>query len=62
MTDSDHHLTIVGEKGDTVTLTNSGSNHWTVAETTAEFTTYVYNDPSHQAVVEISNQLNTQVS
>jgi hypothetical protein len=62
MTDGDNHLTIIGEKGDTVTLTNNGNNHWVVADTNAEFTTYVYNDPSHQAVVEVSNQLNTQVS
>jgi hypothetical protein len=62
MTDTDNHLTIIGDKGDTVTLTGSGNSHWTVADTNAEFTTYVYNDPSHQAVVEISNQLNTQVS
>ena len=62
MTDSDNHLTIIGDKGDTVTLTGNGNNHWTVANSNAEFTTYIYNDPSHQAVVEISNQLNTQVS
>jgi hypothetical protein len=62
MTDADNHLTIIGDKGDTVTLTGNGNNHWTVADTNAEFTTYVYNDPSHQAVVEVSNQLNTQVS
>jgi hypothetical protein len=62
MTDSDNHLTIVGDKGDTVTLTGNGNNHWTVADSNAEFTTYIYNDPSHQAVVEVSNQLNTQVS
>jgi hypothetical protein len=62
MTDGDNHLTIIGEKGDTVTLTNNGNNHWVVADTNADFTTYVYNDPSHQAVVEISTQLNTQVS
>ncbi|HET6619454.1 MAG TPA: cadherin domain-containing protein [Dongiaceae bacterium] len=62
MTDTDNHLTIIGDKGDTVTLTGDGNSHWTVADTNAEFTTYIYNDPSHQAVVEISNQLNTQVS
>ena len=62
MTDSDHRLTIVGETGDSVTLTASGNNHWTVVESNAQFTTYAYSDPAMQAVVEISNQLNTQVS
>jgi hypothetical protein len=62
MTDSDNHLTIIGDKGDTVTLTGNGNNNWTVATSNAEFTTYIYNDPSYQAVVEVSNQLNTQVS
>ncbi len=62
MTDNDNRLTIVGEQGDTVTLTNSGNSQWTVVESNAEFTTYSYSDPSMQAVVEISNQLNTQVS
>ena len=62
MTDGDNRLTIVGETGDSVTLTANGSNHWTVVESNAQFTTYAYSDPSMQAVVEISNQLNAQVS
>ena len=62
MTDGDNRLTIVGESGDSVTLTANGSNHWTVVESNAQFTTYAYSDPSMQAVVEISNQLNAQVS
>jgi hypothetical protein len=62
MTDNDHHLTVIGEKGDTVTLTNNGNDHWTVVDQNAQFTTYAYSDPAHQAIVEISNQLNTQVS
>jgi hypothetical protein len=62
MTDSDHRLTITGESGDSVTLTGSGNNHWTVVESNAQFTTYSYNDGAMQAVVEISNQLNAQVS
>jgi len=62
MTDGDNHLTIVGESGDSVTLTANGNNHWTVVESNAQFTTYAYSDPSMQAVVEISNQLNAQVS
>ncbi|MEZ5831523.1 MAG: DUF4114 domain-containing protein [Dongiaceae bacterium] len=63
ITDADNRLTVVGDIGDTVTLSGDGSgNHWTVASTDAEFTTYVWSDPAHQAVVEISNQLNTQVS
>ena len=45
-----------------VTLTANGNNHWTVVEINAQFTTYAYSDPSMQAVVEISNQLNAQVS
>jgi hypothetical protein len=62
MTDGDNHLTIIGDKGDTVTLTTNGNNQWSVVESNAEFTTYAYSDPSLQAVVEISNQLNAQVS
>ena len=62
MTDGDNRLTITGESGDSVTLTGSGSNHWTVVESNAQFTTYSYNDGATQAVVEISNQLNAQVS
>ncbi len=62
MTDGDNHLTILGDKGDTVTLTGNGGNHWTAVESNGEFTTYAYSDPAMQAVVEISNQLNTQVS
>ena len=62
MTDGDNRLTIVGEAGDSVTLTGNGGNQWTVVESNAQFTTYAYSDPSMQAVVEISNQLNAQVS
>jgi len=63
ITDADNHLTVVGEKGDTVTLSGDGSgNHWSIVSSDANFTTYAWSDPAHQAVVEISNQLNTQVS
>jgi VCBS repeat-containing protein len=62
MTDSDNRLTIIGDKGDSVTLTSSGGNYWTIVSSSAEFTTYAYSDPATQAVVEISNQLNAQVS
>jgi VCBS repeat-containing protein len=62
MTDGDNRLTIVGDQGDTVRLTSNGGNQWNVVESNAEFTTYAYSDPSMQAVVEISNQLNAQVS
>ncbi|WP_119303159.1 DUF4114 domain-containing protein [Dongia deserti] len=62
MTDGDNRLTIIGEQGDSVTLTSSGNAQWTVVEVTQEFTTYAYSDPSMQAVVEISNQMNAQVS
>jgi hypothetical protein len=62
MTDGDNRLTIVGEEGDTVTLTSHGGNQWNVVESNPQFTTYAYSDPSMQAVVEISNQLNAQVS
>jgi hypothetical protein len=62
MTDGDNRLTIVGEQGDSVTLTGSGNSQWTVVESNAEFTTYSYSDGAMQAVVEISNQLNAQVS
>jgi hypothetical protein len=62
MTDGDNRLTIIGDKGDSVTLTGNGDAQWTVIESNAEFTAYAYSDPSMQAVVEISNQLNAQVS
>jgi hypothetical protein len=63
ITDADNRLTVVGDKGDTVTLSGDGSgNHWSVVSTDANFTTYAWSDPAHAAVVEISNQLNTQVS
>jgi VCBS repeat-containing protein len=62
MTDSDNRLTIIGDEGDTVTLSSSGNNQWTVVESNAAFTTYAYSDPAMQAVVEISSQLNAQVS
>jgi hypothetical protein len=62
MTDGDNRLTIVGDEGDTVTLTSNGGNQWNVVESNPQFTTYAYSDPSMQAVVEISNQLNAQVS
>ena len=58
MTDGSNHLTVLGDKGDTVALSGDGSgHHWSVASTGAEFTTYVWSDPIQQAVVEISNQL-----
>src|SRR5262245_66397191 len=56
MTDGDNRLTITGESGDSVTLTGSGNNHWTVVESTAQFTTYSYNDGAMQAVVAVINQ------
>ena len=50
-------------KGDTVTLSGDNSgHHWQVASQGAEFTTYVWSDPVHQAVVEISNQLTATLS
>jgi uncharacterized protein YaiE (UPF0345 family) len=62
MTDEDNRLTIIGEQGDSVMLTATGSNSWTVVASNAQFTTYAYSDPAMQVVVEISNQLNAQVS
>ncbi|HJR22239.1 MAG TPA: cadherin domain-containing protein, partial [Dongiaceae bacterium] len=62
MTDGENRLTIVGEEGDSVTLTSNGGNQWNVVESNGQFTTYAYSDPSMNAVVEISNQLNAQVS
>lgn len=62
MTDGDNHLTVLGDKGDMVTLTSTGGNHWTAVESKGEFTTYAYSDPALHAVIEISNQLNTQVA
>jgi VCBS repeat-containing protein len=63
MTDGGNHLTVLGDKGDTVTLSGDGSSHhWSVASTGNDFTTYVWSDPLHQAVVEISNQLTATLS
>jgi hypothetical protein len=63
LTDGSNHLTVLGDKGDTVTLSGDGSgNHWSVASTGNDFTTYVWSDPLHQAVVEISNQLTATLS
>jgi hypothetical protein len=63
MTDGGNHLTILGDKGDTVTLSGDNSgHHWSVASTGNDFTTYVWSDPLHQAVVEISNQLTATLS
>jgi hypothetical protein len=57
MTDGDHHLTILGEKGDSLVLTGDGAHHWTIADQGADFTTYAYNDGVNQAMVEVSNQM-----
>lgn len=57
MTDGDNHLTILGQKGDSVSLTGAGGTHWTVTDHGTDFTTYSYNDGVHQAVVEVSNQM-----
>ena len=63
MTDGSNHLTVVGDKGDTITLSGDNSgHHWSVASSNSEFTTYVWSDPVHQAVVEISNQLSATLS
>jgi hypothetical protein len=63
MTDTDNRLTVIGDKGDVVTLSGDGSgHHWTVVETGDEFTTYAWSDPIQQAVVEISNQLTANLS
>ncbi|WP_374381711.1 DUF4114 domain-containing protein [Dongia sp.] len=57
MTDGNHHLTILGKAGDSLTLSGDGGHNWTVTDHGADFTTYSYNDGVHQAVVEVSNQL-----
>jgi VCBS repeat-containing protein len=63
MTDGNNHLTVLGEKGDTVTLTGDNSgHHWQVVDTSDDFTTYAWSDPIQQAVVEISNQLTANLS
>jgi hypothetical protein len=62
MTNDDNHLTIVGDQGDSVTLTGNGNNHWIAGASHDGFTTYTYSDGAMQAVVEVSNQMNTQVS
>ncbi|WP_374652782.1 DUF4114 domain-containing protein [Dongia sp.] len=54
MTEGNHHLTILGQKGDSLTLTGDG---WTATDHGDDFTTYTFNDGVHQAVVEVSNQM-----
>lgn len=62
MTDGDHHLTILGQKGDSLTLTGDGVHTWTATDHGADFTTYTYNDGVHQAIVEVSNQMQQTVA
>ena len=63
MTDANNHLTVIGDKGDVVTLAgDSSGHHWQVVDTNADFTTYAWSDPVQQAVVEISNQLTAQIT
>lgn len=62
MTDGDKHLTIVGQKGDSVSLSGDGAHHWTITGHDADFTTYSYNDGVHQAIVDVSNQMAQTVS
>ncbi len=54
MTDGDHHLTILGKQGDSLTLSGDG---WSATDHGTDFTTYTFNDGVHQAVVEVSNQM-----
>ncbi|MBI2253692.1 MAG: DUF4114 domain-containing protein [Proteobacteria bacterium] len=61
MTDGDHHLTVLGKTGDSLTLTGEGGHNWTVTDQGADFTTYSYNDGVHQAIVEVSNQMQQTV-
>jgi len=61
LTDGDHHLTILGQKGDSLTLTGDGTHNWTATAHGTDFTTYTYNDGVHQAIVEVSNQMQQTV-
>jgi hypothetical protein len=61
MTDGNHHLTILGKTGDSLTLTGDGGHNWTVTDHGTDFTTYSYNDGVHQAIVEVSNQMQQTV-
>ncbi len=61
ITDDDNHLTILGGKGDTVTLTGDGIGTWDVVDVTLDATIYSWSDPANQAVVEISNQVQANI-
>jgi VCBS repeat-containing protein len=63
MTDGGNHLTIVGDNADTVKLTGDGSsNHWQQISSHDGFNVYTWSDPSHHAVVEISNMMHQTAS
>ncbi len=55
MTDGGHHLAVVGDAADSVTLNNDGSgHHWQLTDTHGGSNFYTWSDPTHAAVVEIS--------
>jgi hypothetical protein len=62
--DGDHHLTIMGDKGDVVNLSGGANGTWHT-EVHADTTIYSWIsnvDPTHQAVVEVSNQVQANIS
>jgi VCBS repeat-containing protein len=58
VTDGGHHLAIVGDAADSVTLNNDGSgHHWQLTDTHGGSNFYTWSDPAHAAVVEVSTLL-----
>ena len=62
MTDINHHLTVIGNSGDSLKLIGDGTNHWQVTHADTDFTTVAFNDGTHQAVITVSNELSLTVS
>ena len=62
MADSNHHLTVVGNTGDSLSLVGDGTHHWHVTGADASFTTVAFDDGVHQAVIVVSNELSLTVS
>lgn len=62
MSDSKHHLTVVGNTGDSLTLVGDGTSHWQVTGSDAAFTTVAFDNGVHQAVIVVSNELSLTVS
>jgi hypothetical protein len=62
MTDTNHHLTVIGNTGDSLKLIGDGTHQWQVTHADADFTTVSFDDGTHQAIITVSNELSLTVS